>query len=150
MSVAPGARCGLHAEVAAVDLCQRCGRFLCGDCVELVREEVYCADCAQRMDLPPALLAKASLVMTASAWAAAALFALSLPSTLFFALLVIVPGPVALAALVLGVIEWRRIKRGASPWRGRRPVLASLVLAPPLFLAMLGLWLYGASRLLGR
>ncbi|MBL8951268.1 MAG: hypothetical protein JNK82_10855 [Myxococcaceae bacterium] len=151
MSVAPGARCGSHAEVAAVDVCQRCGRFLCGDCIELVREEVYCSSCAPRLNLPAAMLAKASLIVTFSGYAAAALFALKLGTgTLYFLLLVVVPGPVAAAGFTLAVVEWRRIKQGTSAWRGRPLVIASLVLAPLLFFAAATLWVYGATRLLHR
>lgn len=144
-----GARCGTHGAVAAVDLCQRCGRFLCGDCVELVRDEVYCADCAARLDLPPGLLAKSALLMTLGAYSAAALLAFA-PSPLAFVGLVIVPGPVALAALVVAIIEWRRIKGGRAPYRGRRRVLTSLALAPPLLLAAVAFWLYAALRFIGR
>jgi hypothetical protein len=40
-----GATCGTHAGTMAVDVCTRCGRFLCGECVELVAEQPYCASC---------------------------------------------------------------------------------------------------------
>jgi hypothetical protein len=44
-----GAACAAHAGVAAVEVCTRCGAFLCGDCVEYVMEErPFCAPCAQR------------------------------------------------------------------------------------------------------
>jgi hypothetical protein len=46
-SALTGAHCGKHPEVAAVELCTRCGTFLCGDCVEYVRDETAaCSDCA--------------------------------------------------------------------------------------------------------
>lgn len=40
--------CASHPSVIAVDTCQRCGRFVCGDCVTLERDETYCAECAPK------------------------------------------------------------------------------------------------------
>ncbi len=48
-----GARCAQHPEQAAVDVCQRCGAFVCADCTEIRREDVYCSRCAPLMDRPP-------------------------------------------------------------------------------------------------
>ena len=42
--VQAGARCATHSDVAAVDVCRRCGKFLCGECVEDRRK----AEAAQR------------------------------------------------------------------------------------------------------
>jgi len=142
-----GARCGTHASVAAVDVCQRCGRFLCGDCVELVREEVYCSECAARMDVPASPAAKGALAITGAGYLAVAL-AFGLRSALLFLVLMIVPGPSSIAGFVLAAIEWRRIKAGKAPYRGRTPVIATLVLAPLLLLATLALLGFGVSRLL--
>ena len=53
MAPPAGARCGKHVEAAAVDICQRCGTFSCGECVNIRAEDVYCADCAVILDRPP-------------------------------------------------------------------------------------------------
>ncbi|MEW5742205.1 MAG: hypothetical protein AB1938_25035 [Myxococcota bacterium] len=42
-----GAVCAKHEGVPAVEVCTRCGAFLCGECVEYVEEEKpVCASCA--------------------------------------------------------------------------------------------------------
>ena len=48
----PSARCARHAEVPAVDVCQRCGSFVCGECVNIRKEDVYCAACAVILERP--------------------------------------------------------------------------------------------------
>lgn len=142
--VPAGARCATHVEVAAVDVCQRCGRFLCGECIDLVGDDPYCADCAPRVNVPASKLAKAALLVTAVAWLGFVLPSLTLRVRPFVLLLVLVPGPGALAAMVMGMLEWRRIKAGLSSERGKRWVIATFVLATPLFLLMALLFAYGA------
>ncbi len=56
-----GATCGAHAGVVAVDLCPRCGRFLCGECVELVGEQAFCASCASVVTARPSRPARWSV-----------------------------------------------------------------------------------------
>jgi hypothetical protein len=56
-----GATCGAHAGVVAVDLCPRCGRFLCGECVELVGEQAFCAPCASVVTAQPSRPARWSV-----------------------------------------------------------------------------------------
>lgn len=51
-----GAHCGAHPAVAAVEICSRCGTFLCGECVEYFQDTTpCCAAC-----LPSVKLAGAS------------------------------------------------------------------------------------------
>ncbi len=45
---AQGARCALHAQTGAVDICQRCGSFVCGECLELQGSDVFCTSCFAR------------------------------------------------------------------------------------------------------
>ncbi|RJS20233.1 hypothetical protein DRW03_21050 [Corallococcus sp. H22C18031201] len=40
-----GARCAEHPERGAVVTCARCGRFLCGDCLEVQAEDALCGAC---------------------------------------------------------------------------------------------------------
>lgn len=53
-----GATCARHTEVLAVEVCSRCGAFLCPQCVEYLGEVTpVCEACAQRAaaDRPGAL-----------------------------------------------------------------------------------------------
>lgn len=51
---ASSARCARHPEAPAVDTCQRCGAFVCGDCLELREGRGYCPDCFIRSQSGPA------------------------------------------------------------------------------------------------
>jgi hypothetical protein len=147
--VPAGARCATHASVAAVDLCQRCGRFLCGECVELVGEDAYCADCAARVNVPASKLARAGLIVTGVSWLAFGGFAFGYRAPLFLIGLVLVPGPGALAALTLAALEWRRMKAGLSAAHGRRWVVATFVFATPLLLLSLAMIAFAAFVFFG-
>jgi hypothetical protein len=59
-----GARCGTHPQAAAVDVCTRCGRFVCAACDELgPDEQAYCAPCLKVLAAtPPPRLAQAACV----------------------------------------------------------------------------------------
>jgi hypothetical protein len=48
MTVASGARCPTHPDAAAVEVCQRCGAFVCAQCLELKGAQVFCPACAAR------------------------------------------------------------------------------------------------------
>src|SRR4051812_23741772 len=48
MAVAASARCATHSEVPAVEVCQRCGAFVCGECLELVEGAPFCTSCFAR------------------------------------------------------------------------------------------------------
>jgi hypothetical protein len=63
MPVATGARCATHPEVAAVEICQRCGAFVCGSCLELKGTEVLCTTCFARQAGKPSRRAVAALVL---------------------------------------------------------------------------------------
>ena len=68
MSVAAGAMCAKHAGTPAVDICVRCGSFVCAECEELsVTDEVFCATCFELVKShPPTLrsyLARIGLVL---------------------------------------------------------------------------------------
>lgn len=47
------AACARHPDVAAVDTCQRCGAFVCGECTNIRDEDVYCPGCVPFLDRPP-------------------------------------------------------------------------------------------------
>jgi|CXWL01.1.fsa_nt_gi hypothetical protein len=46
--VPPDSTCPDHPDRAAVDICVRCGRFLCGACVTSRAAKVMCKGCASR------------------------------------------------------------------------------------------------------
>lgn len=49
-----GAHCGAHPAVAAVEICSRCGTFLCGECVEYFKDITpCCAACLPLLKGPP-------------------------------------------------------------------------------------------------
>ena len=40
--------CARHPEKPAVEVCQRCGAFICADCVTIKPNGAYCPPCASR------------------------------------------------------------------------------------------------------
>jgi hypothetical protein len=40
--------CPTHPAASAVAICSRCGRFVCGDCLELTGETPLCLECHER------------------------------------------------------------------------------------------------------
>lgn len=92
-----GATCPRHPSALAVDVCERCGRFVCGDCAVLKDEKTWCSECA-------------AVPHTASARATLAL-ALGLAGFFFC-------GPVSVAAIALGLVEQRSIERRETPVEG--------------------------------
>lgn len=92
-----GATCPRHPSALAVDVCERCGRFVCGDCAVLKDEKTSCSECA-------------AVPHTASARATLAL-ALGLAGFFFC-------GPVSVAAIALGLVEQRSIERRETPVEG--------------------------------
>jgi hypothetical protein len=117
-----GARCGVHADVAAVDVCKRCGRFLCGECVQLVEEDAYCADCEKRIDKSPSRMAYVTGGTAIATWILT-LGAVAVPLVGGLALLA------SLATLGLGVSELMRIRLRETPRKGRGLVIAAMVIA---------------------
>lgn len=93
------ARCALHSEAAAVDVCARCGRFVCGDCLELRDDRPLCADCANRPESRVPIRGYKGLAL--------ALVGLILMPAGLCAVL-----PLALLAIVVGVRDVVAIRRG--------------------------------------
>ncbi len=99
--VPPDATCPDHPDRTAVDICVRCGRFLCQACVTSRAAKVMCRDCAtrpmERTEEPFPPLAVALLVM----------------GVLGLAVL-----PLGWAAGLLGHRQLNRIARGTVSERG--------------------------------
>lgn len=65
--------CAKHPDVAAVDVCARCGTFLCGACVEYVRDGVAaCTGC------------RAALALVDASWRARSVPLLALGADVLF------------------------------------------------------------------
>lgn len=97
MPTPAGATCPLHVGVLAVDLCDRCGRFVCGDCAVLKGEKTWCPECAA---VPHTASSRSTL-------------ALVLGIAGFF-----LCAPVSVAAIALGLVEQRSIERRETPIAG--------------------------------
>ena len=82
-------RCATHPEILAVDTCARCGAFVCGDCLELIREDPYCPSCYGRGDVTGRASTRARVAL-----------ALSIAGLLC--------GPFSVAGLILAARERRR------------------------------------------
>ena len=59
-------RCATHPDVLAVDTCARCGGFVCGDCLELIREDPYCPTCYRRPDVTGRASTRARVALACS------------------------------------------------------------------------------------
>ena len=97
MPTPAGATCPLHPGVLAVDVCERCGRFVCGDCTVLRDERTLCTECAAVATSPSA---RATLALVCGG------------------LGFVCGAPLSLAAIALGRIEERAIDRGEAPREG--------------------------------
>ncbi len=123
MAVSPslaGASCGSHPAVPAVEICSRCGTFLCGDCVEYFREETpACANCLPHLLGSPAstrarvspILSTAGLVGLLSGFLVHGRRGLVLWAIGFV---------LGFAGLAFGARERRLIRAGQAGTRGRR------------------------------
>lgn len=110
LPLATTVQCARHPAAPAVDVCQRCGTFTCGDCLELSSDAVLCSDCYRRQG--------ASRVASTKAIASLILGLLGL-------LCGFVPGVIGLA---LAYHELGRIDRGLSPGVGRGAARAGKIL----------------------
>lgn len=101
--------CPAHPAASAVAICSRCGKFVCGDCLELAGEAPLCVECFERASGGLASRrATASMVL--------GLVGLSCG---------FLPGVVG---LVLARRELRAIDRSEAPTAGRRRARVGFVL----------------------
>ncbi|MBJ6760306.1 hypothetical protein JGU66_05995 [Myxococcaceae bacterium JPH2] len=103
-----GARCAEHPERGAVVTCARCGRFLCGDCLEVQSEDALCGACGVwlRQHGAPS--------RAVTAWMVVNFLGLALLLGLLFPLLAFVGGA---GGLVCAKQEVRRVPD--TPWNSR-------------------------------
>lgn len=128
MPTPAGATCPRHAAALAVDVCERCGRFVCGDCAVLKGEKTWCSECAA---VPHTASARATLALV-----------LGVAGFLLC-------GPVSIAAIALGLVEQRSIERRETPVEGlARARWAVRLGVLQIALVMLTVVLFVAWRLL--
>ncbi|MFT3706271.1 MAG: hypothetical protein QM817_01265 [Archangium sp.] len=115
-----GAFCGNHPTMAAVEICTRCGKFVCGDCVEYFREETpACANCIPHlMGTPASLRARISPIL--STIGLGGLLAGFLIRGRAGLLVWLAGFLIGFAGLAFGVQELRLIRAGQAGTRGRR------------------------------
>ena len=123
-----GAHCGNHPANPAVEICTRCGTFLCGDCVEYFEEETSaCANCLPLLAGGPASVrARVSPAFTTLGLGAliAGFIVRGRPGLLIWAGGFLV----GFAGLAFGVQELRLVKLDQSGSRGRNWARAGLVI----------------------
>ncbi len=151
MAALVSARCAQHEKAAAVEVCIRCGTFLCSECLELFGDEPYCLRCLELVTRTPesARSVVAAALSGAAAWLGGVLFlfgTLQLAAsrgTFFFGVAVpfLVPG---LFGFALGRSERERLLRGEVPPRSAVYANAAVLLGT-LDLALLVLALAGAA-----
>ena len=140
-----GAHCGAHPAVSAVEICSRCGTFLCGECVEYFREVTpACANCLPLLrGAPASVRARISPVLSLAGLAGlvAGFLVRGRPGLATWALSFVV----GFAGIAFGVQELRLIRDGQTVTRGRGWSRAWLVIGA---LFALGFGLLAASFLL--
>ena len=99
MPTPTGALCATHPTVAAVDACERCGSYVCGECLEFTNDAVRCKDCFARDRQKPSNRAIWALVLSVVGIQCGLL-----------------PG---IAGLILGTQELAAIERGEAPTSGK-------------------------------
>jgi hypothetical protein len=128
-------RCANHPETSAVEICTRCGSFICGACLEYTKSEppvALCTACARR---------EASLRGPGRSRVALGL-AIAGCVTLCF--------PLGVVAFALAQVELRALARGEVSERVRGTARAARVVglvAVALFLVAVGL---GVAFFMGR
>jgi hypothetical protein len=123
-----GAHCGNHPAIAAVEICARCGTFLCGECVEYFREVTpACASCMPLLIGGPASTrARVSPILSTLGLAAlvAGFFFKGRPGLGVWA----VGFAVGFSGIAFGVQELRLIRAGQAGARGKGWALVGLVI----------------------
>lgn len=92
------ATCPRHPAAIAVDACERCGRFVCGECTVLRDERTWCVECAA-VPHEPSRRATLALVFGLAGFLCCV--------------------PFSLAAIALGRVEERAIDAHEAPAAGR-------------------------------
>jgi hypothetical protein len=121
--------CARHPGVAAVDICSRCGTFVCGDCVEYQGDDVpFCQPCIALVRVVPASM-RSRLTVAAAAPALAILIAGFLVKGRPGIWLWAVSSVLGIVGSISAALEWRRLRNIGGVQRSWRWVRAALVLS---------------------
>ena len=127
MTSLAGASCGKHPGVAAVEICTRCGTFLCAECVEYFNEVTpACASCLPLLAGGPASArARVSPVLSTVGLGGlvAGFVVRGRPGLAIWALSCLL----GFAGIAFGVQELRLIRENQAGTRGRRWAITGLV-----------------------
>lgn len=123
-----GAHCGKHPAVAAVEICTRCGTFLCGECVEYFNEVTpACAACLPLLKGSPASArARVSPLLTTLGFNG--LVAGLLVRGRWGLAIWVLSFLLGFAGIAFGVQELRLIRAGQAGTRGRGWAIAGLLI----------------------
>lgn len=105
MALAHEARCATHPETQATAVCERCGLFLCGDCIGMFGTELPCDRCA-------------GLARGEQTWHSSSSWLCRVAATLCFAGFFL--WPLAALGVPLALTELWRMHTGRAPAGGRR------------------------------
>ena len=123
-----GAHCGAHPAIAAVEICSRCGTFLCGECVEYFREVTpACSNCMPLLIGGPASArARVSPVLSTLGFSAllGGFLVRGRPGLGVWALGFVL----GFAGIAFGVQELRLIRAGQAGAHGKGWAIAGLVI----------------------
>lgn len=138
MSLA-GAHCGAHPAVAAVEICTRCGTFLCGDCVEYFNDETpACAACLPHLKgTPTSARARLSpvLAVLAVGGLVTGFLVKGRPGLAVWGVAI----PLGFVGLGLAVMELRLMRASSSVNHGRRWARAGIALGGVFLLGFFAL-----------
>jgi uncharacterized protein (DUF983 family) len=140
MTAVTGALCGRHPELHAVEVCARCGTFLCAGCVDYFDQTIpHCEPCLAKVSQRPSGRARVclALALTGLVGMALGLLVRGRAGLAVWAVAI----PTGFTGLALSLQELRAIARGLAPSAGRSlTVLARLagLVHTLLVLALLG------------
>lgn len=133
------ARCAQHPDTSAVDVCQRCGAFVCGTCVNIREEDVFCPSCLPFLASTRSNRKVRAAVMLGFATPAFLLLSMFLRR---FGIWLLAAGLLCfLGALLIMIIERsRRAKAPDNRARGYHLAWMALWMDAALIAGLLGLW----------
>jgi hypothetical protein len=133
--------CFYHAEKKAEQVCDDCGRFLCGFCELPIGNEVLCASCLEQRRKNESMNAFKSRQMRYDKLAlmlAVGSFFIMVP----FWFTVVIPTAVALAGVYVGIRYWKKKPALASGYRGRMVVAMLLSVASATGSVLFALYMF--------
>lgn len=109
MLLAADARCALHVDQKAIDVCARCGNYVCIGCYESDDTGSYCLDCYAKVGTRGQQSSRATTALV--------LALVALLGSCF---------PLGIPAVILGHMELNAIASGEAPVAGRNLALGAV------------------------